>query len=178
MSRIGLKEINVPDGVAVTITGNTVEVKGKLGQLQHELHPNISIEQEDNILRVKRASDKKFDKSLHGMSRTLVSNMIDGVNQGFTRELELQGVGYRYEIKDKVVVFYVGYSNPKEFPLPEGITAEETGKNLLKISGIDKQAVGQTAANMRSIRPPDPYKGKGIRYRGERIKLKQGKSGV
>jgi len=178
MSRIGLKEIKIPDGVAVTINGNTVQVKGKLGELRHELHPNMSIEQENGILRVKRGSDKKFDKSLHGMSRTLVSNMIEGVSQGFSKELELQGVGYRFELKDKSVVFFVGYSNPKEFALPEGIKAEETGKNTLKISGIDKQAVGQTAANMRSIRPPDPYKGKGIRYRGERIKLKQGKSGV
>jgi large subunit ribosomal protein L6 len=178
MSRIGLKEIQIPDGVSVTIDNNNVAVKGKLGQLQHELHPNISIEQQDNILHVKRASDKKFDKSLHGLSRSLVSNMIEGVSQGFSKELELQGVGYRFELKDKSVVFFVGYSTPKEFNLPDGIAAEETGKNVLKVSGIDKQAVGQVAANIRAIRPPDAYKGKGIRYRGERIKLKPGKSGV
>jgi large subunit ribosomal protein L6 len=178
MSRIGRKEIEIPAGVKVTINGNHVGVSGKLGKLERELHERVSIEQEGNILRVKRASDNKFDRSLHGLSRTLVNNMIVGVNEGYSKLMAVQGVGYRAEVKPDKLIFHVGYSHPVEVILPQGIKAEEAEKNVVKISGIDKEQVGQVSANLRAIRPPDSYKGKGIRYKDERVKLKPGKSGV
>lgn len=177
MSRIGKQPITIPAGTTVTIDGSKVSVKGRLGRLERELHPNVSIKQEDGALHVARGSDSKFDRSLHGLSRTLVQNMVTGVNDGFARNLEIQGVGYRVELKKDSVVFIVGYSHPVEFPLPEGVKAE-VEKNVVKLTGIDKEKLGLAAAKMRAIRPPDNYKGKGIRYQDERIKLKPGKSGV
>jgi large subunit ribosomal protein L6 len=177
MSRIGKREVPVPPGTTVTIDGATVTVQGKLGTLSRTLHPRIRVEQDGAVLRVLRASDDKPDRQLHGLSRTLVANMIEGVNTGFTRALEIQGVGYRVELKKNALLFNIGYSHPVDFPLPETVKAE-VEKNVIRISGSDKELIGQLAANIRAIRKPDPYKGKGIRYQGERIKLKPGKSGA
>ena len=177
MSRIGKKEIKIPAGVTVTINGDQVSVKGKLGQLDRTIHQHISVEQADGVLRVQRASDDKFDRSLHGLFRTLINNMVVGVSDGYSRKMEIHGVGYRVDLKGKDLVFNVGYSNPVEFPLPDGIKAE-VEKNVVTISGIDKEKLGQCCADIRSIRPPDAYKGKGIRYQDERVRLKPGKSGA
>ena len=177
MSRIGKKPVELPGGTTVNIDGCRISVKGKLGQLERELHQRITVEQEGKTLLVKRASDEKFDRSLHGLSRTLVQNMVTGVSEGFTRALEVQGVGYRVELKKDAILLNVGYSHPVEFALPEGIKAE-VDRNVIKLTGIDKERLGLVAAKLRAVRPPDNYKGKGIRYQEERIKLKPGKSGV
>lgn len=177
MSRIGKKPVPIPSGVTVAIDGTHVRVKGKLGELERTLHERIVVEQEDGAVQVKRASESKFDRSLHGLSRTLVDNMVVGVSQGFTRNMEVVGVGYRVELKgsDKLL-FNVGFSHPVEFKLPDGIKAE-VEKTVVKLTGIDKEKLGLVCAKLRAIRPPDAYKGKGIRYQDERIKLKPGKSG-
>jgi large subunit ribosomal protein L6 len=177
MSRIGRKPIEIPSGTTVTIDGTKITVKGKLGLLEREMHPRIIVKQEGNALHVERASDNKFDRSLHGLSRTLVANMITGVNTGFTKTLEIQGVGYRVELKPNMLFLNVGYSHPVEFDLPAEIKAE-VDRNVIKLTGIDKERLGLVSAKLRAVRPPDNYKGKGIRYQNERIKLKPGKSGV
>ena len=177
MSRIGRKPIEIPSGTTVTIDGTKITVKGKLGLLEREMHPRIVVKQEGSALHVERASDNKFDRSLHGLSRTLVANMVTGVNTGFTKSLEIQGVGYRVELKPNMLLLNVGYSHPVEFVLPAEIKAE-VDRNVIKLTGIDKERLGLVSAKLRAVRPPDNYKGKGIRYQTERIKLKPGKSGV
>lgn len=177
MSRIGKKEIPLPQGVTVSIKGSAVEVKGKLGKLSREFHPRVRIEQDGDVLRVKRQSDDREDKALHGLSRSLLANMVQGVSEGYEKALELQGVGYRVEKKGNRVLFQVGFSHSVDFPIPDDLTID-VDKNVVTVRGIDKERVGAVSASIRAIKPPDPYKGKGVRYRGEMVRLKPGKSGA
>ncbi len=178
MSRIGKKPIAIPQGVKVAISGNVVAVQGPKGKLETQLPPGIQMEQKDGHLVALRENDAQA--AVHGLARALVNNAVEGVTKGWTRELEIVGIGYRAELKGKsTVVFTLGYSHPIEFPLPNEITvAVDPKQTRLTISGIDRQKVGQVAADMRGLRPPDPYKNKGVRYLGERLKKKVGKTGA
>ncbi len=178
MSRIGKKPIEIPEGVTVNIDGQKVNVKGKLGELSLEMLDSITIEQEDKLLVLKRKSEIKAHRALHGLYRALIANMVTGVSEGFNKVLEIKGVGYRADMKGDKLVLQLGHSHPIEFSAPEGITIEVDKQNNVTISGINKERVGQVAADIRAYRPPDAYKGKGVRYRGEKVKLKPGKSGV
>jgi large subunit ribosomal protein L6 len=178
MSRIGRKPIAVPKGVTASIQGNVVAVQGPKGKLETQLPPGIRMEQKDgNLLAIR---DNDMQAALHGLARALVNNAVEGVTKGWTRDLEIVGIGYRAELKGKgVVVFSLGYSHPIEYPLPSGIEVTIDPKQTkLAITGIDRQKVGQVAAEMRGLRPPDPYKNKGVRYAGERLKKKVGKTGA
>jgi large subunit ribosomal protein L6 len=178
MSRIGRKSIPVPAGVDVTIEGQTVKVKGPKGELSHTLAEPITIEKaEDGQLSVNRPNDERKAKELHGLSRTLVANMIVGVTEGYRKSLEIAGTGYRVTAKGKDLEFALGFSHPVLVPAPEGITFTVERPTLFHVAGIDKQQVGEVAANIRKIRPPEPYKGKGVRYQGEVIRRKAGKAG-
>jgi large subunit ribosomal protein L6 len=178
MSRIGKKPIALPKGVTVKIEGNTVAVQGPKGKLDTQIPGGIKVEQQDGHLVALRQNDSQA--ALHGLTRALVNNAVEGVTKGWTRELEIVGIGYRAEMKGKgTVVFTLGYSHPIEYPLPSGIDVVVDPKQTkLTVSGIDRQKVGQVAAEMRSLRPPDPYKNKGVRYAGERLKKKVGKTGA
>jgi large subunit ribosomal protein L6 len=178
MSRIGKKPIPLPAGVKYTVQGNTVLVEGPKGKLSAMLPAGIKLEKKDSTLLAVR--EKEELAALHGLTRALVSNAVEGVTKGWTRELDIVGIGYRAELKGKgVVVFTLGFSHPIEFPLPTGIeVAIDPKQTHLTISGIDRQKVGQVAADMRALRKPDPYKNKGVRYMGERLKKKVGKSGA
>src|SRR5579862_6696680 len=178
MSRIGKKPIAVPKGVTVKLEGNTVAVQGPKGKLETRLPSGISMEQQDGHLVAIRQDDSQA--ALHGLARALVNNAVEGVTKGWTRELEIVGIGYRAEMKGKgTVVFSLGYSHPIEYPLPTGIdVAVDPKQTRLTVSGIDRLKVGQVAAEMRALRPPDPYKNKGVRYAGERLKKKVGKTGA
>jgi large subunit ribosomal protein L6 len=178
MSRIGRKPIPLPKGVVVKIEGDTVAVQGPKGKLDTQLPRGIRIEQQDGTLVAVRENDSQA--AVHGLARALVNNAVEGVTKGWTRELEIVGIGYRAELKGKAtVVFSLGYSHPIEYPLPAGIEATVDPKQTkLSVTGIDRQKVGQVAAEMRSLRPPDPYKNKGVRYVGERLKKKVGKTGA
>ncbi len=178
MSRIGKLKITLPAGTKAALDGQKLTVKGKLGELSLDVHPNIKVEMEGDELRVLRSSDSPQDRALHGLVRSLAANMVHGVTEGFTKVLEVHGVGYRADMKKDTLVINVGYSHPIEFNPPKGIKIEVDKANNITVSGIDKERVGQVSADIRAFRPPDKYKGKGIRYRGERIKLKQGKSRV
>ena len=175
MSRIGKKPIAIPQGVKVNIQGNVVSVQGPKGKLDTPLPPGIKMEQKDGHLLAVRPDDAHAAK--HGLARALVNNAVDGVTKGWTRELEIVGIGYRAELKGKTtVVFTLGYSHPIEYPLPSGVdVAVDAKQTRLSISGIDRQKVGQVAAEIREFRPPEPYKGKGVKYATERIFRKQGK---
>jgi len=177
MSRIGKMPVTIPAGVDVKIDGSTVTVKGPKGELSRQFHPNITIEQEGVVLNVTRSNDEKENRSLHGLSRSLLSNMVVGVHTGFTRVLEVNGVGYRAAKQGKQLVLNVGYSHQVIMDEIEGITVEVPNPNKIIITGADKQVVGQFAANVREKRPPEPYKGKGIKYDNEVIRRKEGKSG-
>ena len=178
MSRIGKMPITVPAGVTVTIgANNEVTVKGPKGQLVQQLAGDIMIEQSGDTIEVKRPSDHKTHRSLHGLTRTLLNNMIVGVTEGFKKDLEINGVGYRAVLQGKKLVMNLGYSHQVEMEAPEGITIEVPQPNQIIISGPDKQKVGQFAANVREKRPPEPYKGKGIKYVDEYIRRKEGKAG-
>jgi large subunit ribosomal protein L6 len=185
MSRIGKRPINIPDKVTVTLDGQQVSVKGPKGQLDRILPPEVTIEQDNNTLMVKRRNDSRRCRAAHGLCRTLVFNMVEGVSKGFEKRLELQGVGYRAQAKGKALTLNVGYSKPVDFDPPDGIDfaiIDNTGKavnqgTFVIVSGIDKEAVGNTAAKIRDVRPPEVYKGKGIRYQGEIVRRKAGKSG-
>ena len=177
MSRIGNKPIEIPAGVDVKIEGNLVTVKGPKGELSRNIHPNITVEKDGNTITVTRPNDDKENRSLHGLSRTLIANMVHGVNETFKRELEVNGVGYRAELKGKDLLLKVGYSHDVIMTPPQGITIEVPAPNKIVISGADKQKVGQFAANVREKRPPEPYKGKGIKYAEEHIRRKEGKAG-
>jgi large subunit ribosomal protein L6 len=176
MSRIGNKIIPVPQGVKINIKAHEVEVQGPKGKLNIPLPAGISFEQKDGILTAKRASDDQ--RALHGLSRALVANAVTGVTTGFKKDLDIVGVGYRAEVKGKNVVLALGYSHPVEFPIPEGITILVEKMTHLVVTGANKNHVGQVAANLRALRPPDPYKQKGVRITGERLKKKAGKAGA
>ena len=178
MSRIGRKPIAIPQSVKVNIRGNVVEVQGPKGKLETPLPTGVKMEQQDGHLVALRENDSQA--AVHGLARALVNNAVEGVTKGWTRELEIVGIGYRAEMKGKdVVVFSLGYSHPIEYPLPTGVTvAIDPKQTKLTVSGIDRQKVGQVAAEMRGLRPPDPYKNKGVRYAGERLKKKVGKTGA
>lgn len=177
MSRIGKRSINIPNKVTVTIDGQQVVVKGPKGELSWVLPPEITITKEGETLLVRPTNDSRKARQRYGLSRTLVANMVDGVSKGFERRLEIQGVGYRAQVQGRNLILNVGYSNPVEMPPPEGITiAVENNTNVI-VSGIDKEKVGNTAAKIRSFRPPEVYKGKGIRYLGEKVMRKAGKAG-
>jgi large subunit ribosomal protein L6 len=178
MSRIGRKPIPLPKGVNVTLAGNVVAVQGPKGKLETQLPAGIRMEQKDGQLLAVRENDQQA--AVHGLARALVNNAVEGVTKGWNRELEIVGIGYRAEMKGKgTVVFSLGYSHPIEYPLPSGIDAAVDAKQTrLTVTGIDRQKVGQVAAEMRSLRPPDPYKNKGVRYVGERLKKKVGKTGA
>ncbi|MGI6404713.1 MAG: 50S ribosomal protein L6 [Oscillospiraceae bacterium] len=177
MSRIGKKPIPVPKGVEVTIQGNTVTVKGPKGTLSDSFHPDMAISQEGEELVVTRPSDEKEHRSLHGLTRSLLANMVTGVSEGFKKELEVNGVGYRCAKQGKDLVMNLGFSHQIIMPERDGITVEVPSPNKIVILGADKQKVGQFAAEVRSKRPPEPYKGKGIKYAGEHIIRKEGKAG-
>jgi large subunit ribosomal protein L6 len=177
MSRIGKKPISIASGVKVTVDGQTVKVEGPKGRLERNIHDQIEVRMDaDQVSMIPRSTQS--GSALQGLSRTLVANMVDGVTSGFSRVLEINGVGYRAELKGTTLNLSLGYSHPVEYPLPKGITAEvDTKANRITISGIDKELVGATAAKIRSFRQPEPYKGKGIKYAEERILRKAGKTG-
>lgn len=177
MSRIGKRPVTIPTGVSVEINDHHVVVKGPKGQLSREFRPEVSLVVEENEITVNRANDEKFVRSLHGLSRTLLSNMVVGVSTGFTKQLELVGVGYRAQMAGSKLVLNMGYSHPVEFDPPKGIEFAVDGTNKVRVMGIDKQLVGDLAADIRAVRPPEPYKGKGIKYQGEVIRRKAGKAG-
>ena len=178
MSRIGKKPIPIPQGVDVQVQGNVVAVKGPKGRVETRIPEGVTLERKDGHLVATRSGDDKA--ALHGLVRALVNNAVEGVTKGWSKELEIVGIGYRAEMKGKsTVVFSLGFSHPVELPIPEGITiAVDPKQTRLTVSGIDRQKVGQVAADIRSLRPPDPYKNKGVRYVGERLKKKVGKTGA
>lgn len=178
VSRVGKAPVPVPSGVTVEIKKNVVTVNGPKGKLQRELSPDMIIKQEDNQILVTRPSDQRRHRALHGLTRQLVNNMVVGVSEGFTRKLEIVGVGYRAEMQGQNLVLNVGYSHPVIFEPPENVSFEvERGGRNLSVTGIDKEMVGEIAARIRRTRPPEPYKGKGIRYAGETVRRKAGKAG-
>jgi large subunit ribosomal protein L6 len=178
MSRIGKKVISVPAGVKIKMRDDLVEVEGPKGTLTSRIPAGIRFELNDSQLTAVRSSETKEQKALHGLARSLVANAVKGVTQGFQKELEIHGIGYRAELRGKSVVFSLGFSHPIDFPIPSGISIAVDKQTRLTISGIDKQKVGQTAATIRSLRKPEPYKNKGIRYVGEVLKKKVGKTGA
>lgn len=178
MSRIGRLPIAVPAGVEVTIQGSHVKVKGPKGEMEHTFPATMKISKEDGNVIVQRSSDEPMYRAMHGMTRAIINNMVSGVSKGFERTLEVNGVGYRAEIDGKNLVLYVGYSHPVTVEPPAGISFEVDVKiRQIKVGGYDKQLVGQIAANIRKVRPPEPYQGKGIKYLEERIRRKAGKAG-
>ena len=178
MSRIGKRPIPLPKGVTATVSGEAVDVKGPKGQLRQTLPPGVSVALEDGHLAAKLVGDALLHRKYHGLARTLVANAVQGVAEGFRRELDIVGVGYRAEVKGRQVVFALGYSHPVVFDIPAGIDIAIDKQTHVTVTGVDKQLVGQVAANIRSLRKPDPYKQKGVRYTGEVLKKKQGKTGA
>lgn len=178
MSRIGRAPIPIPEGVTVDIHKNTVQIKGPKGELKQRVNPDIRVELQENEILVKRPTDNRMHRSLHGLYRSLLNNMVLGVSQGFEKRLEIIGVGYRVEKKGKSVTFLLGYSHPIVFIPPEGIEVSVESNTQIVVRGISKELVGLVAAKIRSFRPPEPYKGKGIRYAGEQVRRKAGKSGA
>ena len=177
MSRIGNKPITIPAGVEVTVENNTITVKGPKGTLSKEFHKNMEIKVDGNVITIKRPDDEPYNRSLHGLTRTLINNMVTGVNSEFKRELEINGVGYRAQKQGTKLVMNLGYSHPVEMEAPEGITFDVPNPNQIIVKGIDKELVGQTAAVIRTKRPPEVYRGKGIKYAEEVIRRKEGKAG-
>lgn len=177
MSRIGNKPITVPDGVEVTLNDNVITVKGPKGTLTREITKPINVAIEANTITVSRPDDEPYNRSLHGLTRTLINNMIIGVKEEFKKELEINGVGYRAQKQGKKLVLTLGYSHPVEMDEPEGITFDVPNQNQIIVRGIDKELVGQTAAVIRTKRPPEVYRGKGIKYADEHIRRKEGKAG-
>lgn len=178
MSRIGKQPIPVPAGVTVSVDGSKVRVKGPKGEMEQTFRPEMKIVLEDGVLSVERPGESKQDRAMHGLTRALLANMIEGVTAGFRKSLELVGVGYRAEKKGRNLVLTVGYSHPVEYPEAAGLTITTPAPTQVVVEGIDKQQVGQAAAEIRSVRPPEPYKGKGIRYQGEHVRRKAGKAGA
>lgn len=181
MSRIGKKPIPIPQGVDVKIDGVNITVKGPLGTLSRELHPNPKLEIADGEIRVTRPTESRQDKALHGLTRSLVANMVEGVTKGYEKELEIIGLGFRVEAQGKGLVLNIGFSHPVKIEPVDGIEFEvqsDRQRNAIKVKGIDKEVVGFVAAEIRRVKPPEPYKGKGIRYTGEHVRRKVGKAGV
>lgn len=178
MSRIGKKPVAVPQGVTVELQGSTMAVKGPKGELRRTFHPEMRLELADGRVTVTRPSEDKRHKALHGLTRTLVQNMVDGVSKGYVKTLEIQGVGYKAEPKPYGVNLVVGYSHPVKYEAPQGVKITVENNTLVRVEGADKEKVGQVAAELRQVRPPEPYKGKGIRYQGEQIRRKAGKTGA
>ncbi len=176
MSRIGKRPVPLPKGVTASIDGRTVTVKGPKGEISRTVHAELSLALENESVAVRRPSDEPRHKALHGLTRTLVANMVEGVTKGFTKSLEIQGVGYKAEVKPFGVQLVVGYSHPVPYHAPQGIKISVDNNTQVKVEGVDKELVGQVAAELRSVRPPEPYKGKGIRYVGEQVRRKAGKT--
>jgi large subunit ribosomal protein L6 len=176
MSRIGKRPVPLPQGVTATIAGQTITLKGPKGEISRTVHAELSLALANGEVTVGRPSDEPRHKALHGLTRTLVANMVEGVTKGFTRGLEIQGVGYKAEVKPFGVQLVVGYSHPVPYHAPQGIKISVDGNVQVRVEGVDKELVGQVAAELRSIRPPEPYKGKGIRYVGEQVRRKAGKT--
>ena len=176
MSRIGKIPVAIPSGVTASVDGDTVHVKGPKGELSLNVHPEMTVTVDGGEIRVERPSDQKHHKALHGLTRSLVANMVEGVTDGFTRTLEIVGVGYRAEKKGRDITLNLGYSHTIEYKAADGVDLECPNPTTVVVSGPDKQAVGQAAAEIRSFRPPEPYKGKGIRYQGEQVRRKAGKT--
>ena len=176
MSRIGNKPIDIPAGVDVTVDGSAITVKGPKGTLTRTVHKNMTVTKDGAVITVTRPNEEKINKSLHGLTRTLIANMIEGVNKGYSKELEVNGVGYRAQKQGSELVLNVGYSHQVNIPEIDGITIDVPSPNKIIISGPDKQKVGQFAAEVREVRPPEPYKGKGIKYADEVIRRKEGKA--
>ncbi len=178
MSRIGKKPVPVPKDITVRLSGNTVSVKGPKGELSRTLHPAMSVAFADGMVTVGRPNDEERSKALHGLSRTLVANMVEGVSKGYEKVLEIQGVGYKAEATAKGLTLNVGYSHQVLYPAPAGIKFTVDNNTIVRVAGPSKELVGQVAAELRAIRRPEPYKGKGIRYQGERVRRKAGKTGA
>ena len=178
MSRIGKKPIAIPKGVKVAVDGAQVEVQGPKGKLGLTVHDLCSVKVSDGSILVSRGADHRTAKALHGLTRALVANMVRGVTEGFERKLEIQGIGYRAQLAGRTLTFNLGYSHPIVFPLPEGVQAEVDKQTLITLRSADKHLVGQTAAQIRGFRPPDPYQGKGVRYADEVVRKKVGKAGA
>ena len=178
MSRVGKKPISIPDKIKISYKDRIITVQGEKGVLTRSIHPMIDLKIKDGIINVAMIKDDRTGRSLQGLTRSLVANMITGVNKGFERVLEIKGIGYRAEVSGGSIVFNLGYSHPIKFDLPEGISAAIDRNNVIKLAGIDKEKLGLTTAAIRQLRPPEPYKGKGIKYAEERIRRKAGKTGV
>ena len=178
MSRVGKKPVVIPEKTKVSYENKVITVQGAKGTLTQAIHPAVDLKIEDGVLNVVPFVDKRTSRAMQGLMRSLVANMITGVNQGFERTLVIEGIGYRAETKGNAIVLNVGYSNPVHFDLPEGVSASVDRNTIIKLSSIDKEKLGRTAAAIRKIRPPEPYKGKGIKYADERIRRKAGKAGV
>lgn len=178
MSRVGLRPIEIPEGVEVSLEPGSVTVKGPKGTLNQAIHRDIRIARDDSVLRVERPSDERTHRALHGLTRSLVANMVEGVTKGFEKRLEIHGMGYRAMLEDTTLTLHLGYSHPIVYEAPDTIEFELSGRDIIIVRGIDKQMVGQVAAEIRAFRKPEPYKGKGIRYVGEVIRRKVGKTAV
>lgn len=178
MSRVGKNPIEVPGGVEVTVKGSHVAVKGPKGTLERTFDERISVEVEDGIITLTRVDDERESRALHGLSRALLANMVEGVDKGYVKELQAVGVGYRAALQGSTIEFQLGFSHPVSVTAPDGITFEVPEPTRIVVSGIDKQLVGQVAADIRKIRPPEPYKGKGLRYLNEQVRRKAGKAGI
>ncbi len=176
MSRIGKQPIEIPQGADLTLNGQTVHVKGPKGELTFDVHPDMTVTLDDGVVRVTRPSDVPQHRALHGLTRMLVANMVEGVVTGFSKTLEIQGVGYRALKKGSGIELQLGFSHTIEYPAPDGVSLDVPDQTTIVVTGVDKQKVGQAAAEIRSFRPPEPYKGKGIRYRGEHVRRKAGKT--
>ncbi len=176
MSRIGKQPIEVPQGVDLTLNGQVVHVKGPKGELDFDVHQDITVTLDDGVVTVTRSSDKPRQRALHGLTRMLVANMVEGVTAGFSKTLEIQGVGYRALQKGSGIQLHLGFSHTIQYPAPDGVSLDLPDQTTIVVTGVDKQAVGQAAAEIRAFRPPEPYKGKGIRYRGEHVRRKAGKT--
>jgi large subunit ribosomal protein L6 len=176
MSRIGKQPIEVPQGTDVTLNGQVVHVKGPKGELTFDVHPDISVSMDDRVVSVTRSSDEPKQRALHGLTRMLVANMVEGVVNGFTKTLEIQGVGYRAMKKGSGIELHLGFSHTIAYSASDGVNLDLPDQTTIVITGVDKQKVGQAAAEIRSFRPPEPYKGKGIRYKGEHVRRKAGKT--
>ncbi len=178
MSRVGGQVIRIPEKVSISIQGTRVSVKGPKGEIEREFHPEIQIVQENGEIRVKRLSDRREHRALHGLTGSLLVSMVKGVVDGFEKKLEIVGVGYRAEAAGKGLRLQLGYSHPVVYEAPQGVKLETESPTVIKVSGVDKEKVGRAAAEIRALRPPEPYKGKGVRYQGEQVRRKAGKTAI